>query len=496
MKLPKSFYNNISLVGAFVSTVSLFLIICFFIVSFLFGKGGAYLGLYAYILLPGVLLLGLILIPIGMFYTIQKSRKLNQPLPSRRLIIDFNIPQNRNAAATFIIGSIILMILTTIGSYEAFHYTESVNFCGTVCHQVMEPEYVTYQNSSHAKVKCVECHVGEGADWYVKSKLSGLYQVYSVIMEKYPRPIPTPISNLRPARETCLECHWPEKFYSTRIKHKQHFLSDSLNSEWNISLKMNIGGSHYGNHLKEGIHWHINPNVKIEYISTDEKREFIPWVRYINLTTNDTVIYQDTWMPLEESEIKTATLQQMDCMDCHNRPSHKYLVPSEFIDITLASGTLPKLPYIKSVAMEILKNEYATRDSALFAIRNTISDFYSEEYDTIPSDSIKVAIKVISEAYLKNVFPEMKASWDVYPDHIGHKVFNGCFRCHNDTHESAFGQKITRDCEACHSILSQGLRGKKHYSNINSSLAFKHPVDIELVWKESLCTDCHRYLYP
>src|SRR5512147_2459048 len=105
----------------------------------------------------------------------------------------------------------------------------------------MNPEFTAYRLSPHARVACVDCHVGTGATWYVRSKLSGLRQVYAVLTNSYDRPIPTPITDLRPARETCEECHWPEKFYARQLRNTKHYLTDSANTEWNISLQMKIG---------------------------------------------------------------------------------------------------------------------------------------------------------------------------------------------------------------------------------------------------------------
>jgi len=495
MKLPKSYYNAISLVGSILALISILLIIAVISISFFFHEGSSYLGLFAYIILPIFLILGLLLIPVGMIAAIRRSKKQNKPLAGQWKVIDFNNPQYRNAASIFFIVTVVFLLFSAIGSYEAFHYTESNRFCGTLCHKVMEPEYTTFQHSSHAKVKCVECHVGQGASWYVRSKISGLYQVYSVLASKYPKPIPTPITNLRPAKETCLECHWPEKFYSTRLLYRRHFLSDSLNTEWAIRLKMKIGGEHSTLNLQEGIHWHINPDVKIEYLSASPDNLEIPWVRYVNMQTNDTVVYQDTWMPLEAEEIASRETRLMDCIDCHNRPSHIYLQPSQFVDLGIASGDIPQLPHIKHLAMEILKESYHSVDTAMFEIGHRIKTYYYNNYPSLSDSLINKAIEAISLRYRKNIFPSMKASWDAYPDHVGHKVFNGCFRCHGNNHESSSGLKITRDCDACHSILQQGANKQLQEVSITESLGFKHPVNIDEVWKESLCTDCHRYLY-
>ncbi|MEK6552102.1 MAG: NapC/NirT family cytochrome c, partial [Bacteroidota bacterium] len=223
LKLPHSSQNWISLIGVTIALISLFMIIFLFAITFTSG-GGTYLGLVVYIILPGFLVFGLIMVPVGMFLKVRRDKK-HHVLPKREWPqVNLNDIRHRHAFFIFAIGTTIFLFLTAFGSYEAFHYTESVEFCGRLCHEVMKPEYTAYQNSPHAKVACVACHVGEGADWYVRSKLSGLYQVYAVTLGIFPRPIETPISNLRPARETCEQCHWPQKFYSRKLVTQRHYL--------------------------------------------------------------------------------------------------------------------------------------------------------------------------------------------------------------------------------------------------------------------------------
>jgi hypothetical protein len=399
----------------------------------------------------------------------------------------------------FIAGSVLFLLLTAIGSYKAFHYTESIEFCGTLCHKVMEPEYVAYQGSSHSRVTCVECHVGDGAGWYVKSKLSGLYQVYSVLFHKYPTPIETPIHSLRPARETCEECHWPEKFYSYNLHNQKYFLADTANTEWNILLKMKIGSENSALGLVQGVHWHINPNVQVDYISSSEKRESLPWVRYINKATGDTTVYLDIYETPDQSAMDTMELRLMDCLDCHNRPSHQFLPPQKFVDDLMASGRIPvELPEVKSLAMQVFNTSFTDRDSGSALIRESVHDFYNSGYPEVVAghpELIEEAIDGFLAGYNRNIFPEMKASWDAYPSHIGHTEFNGCFRCHNGNHESEDGKVISRDCNLCHTILAQGSAENYQTTSIDIPLEFKHPVDIDEAWKEMACSDCHRYLY-
>jgi nitrate/TMAO reductase-like tetraheme cytochrome c subunit len=73
-------------------------------------------------------------------------------------------------------------------AYSAVNYMDSVSFCGKTCHTVMQPEYTAYQNSPHSRVECVKCHIGPGAGWFVKSKLSGTRQLLAVTFNTYPRP--------------------------------------------------------------------------------------------------------------------------------------------------------------------------------------------------------------------------------------------------------------------------------------------------------------------
>ncbi len=497
IRLPESAYNFVSLIGATIAVISFFMMAFLFIIAQFHTEGGAYLGLVIYIILPAFLIFGLFLIPVGMYYQKKKRQKSIDADKDRFPKIDLNNIRHRNAFFIFAIGTVVLLFLSAFGSYEAFHYSESVEFCGTVCHSVMKPEFVAYQNSPHARVKCVECHVGEGADWYMRSKLSGLYQVYAVTIGEYPRPIPTPISNLRPARETCERCHWPEKFYANELRVEKHYLSDEVNSPWDIYLKMKIGAAHSALGLEEGIHWHINPNVKVEYASTDDQRENIPWVKYTNLETGEIKIFNEDGNSLETVELDSLGIREMDCMDCHNRPSHSYKPPAFFVNNALTAGSIPKeLPEIKYLAMEICAEEFTTEDSAMTFIENEMKTFYEENYPDVDTSLVITAVSGLQNEFSKNIFPEMKVRWDVYPNHIGHVEFNGCFRCHNDNLVTNEGNYISKDCNLCHTIIAQGSPENLQVAPINEQLDFIHPTDIDEEWREMLCVDCHTGLNP
>jgi len=500
MKLPSSAKNYVSIIGAVLAVFNLAAILSLMILSSFFNFGGSYIGLFIYMVLPAIMIGGLIMIPIGMRLNRKRARKaeaagevLNWP------ILDFNNVATRNASIIFVFGSVFLVIISSIGSYEAFHITESVEFCGKLCHQVMEPEYTTYQGSSHERVACVECHVGSGATWYVKSKLSGLYQVYSVMAKKYPTPIPTPIANLRPARETCEQCHWPEKFYDRKLRIEESYLADDANTEEIINLQMKTSSKMTSAGFEKGIHQHISPDVKIEYKTTSENRQVIPWVRYTNVKTGASEVFTDSENILSQAKLDSLETRVMDCLDCHNRPAHNYKNPQNFFDKSMSEGKIStSLPGVKQIAMQVLYKDYSTKDSAFLAIRNQVTAFYQSGYPeliTSNKSEIEAAIQEIQNGYSKNIFPFMKSSWKSYPNNIGHMESDGCFRCHNDRHSTEKGKLISKDCNLCHTILAQGNPGNMEYSKDFEPLEFKHPVDIDDAWKTEMCSSCHSQLY-
>lgn len=496
MKLPKSMYNWLSIAGFIIAVNALALMILFLITSVFIDTGHAYLGLYLYIVLPALMILGLILVFAGMVIKMKKLKKETTDLNQHWPVLNLNIRKQRVHLGIASIVTLVFILISAAGSYQAYHYTESTGFCGTLCHSVMNPEYTTYLNSPHARVKCVECHVGDGADWYVKSKLSGLYQVYSVAFKKYPRPIETPIHSLRPARETCENCHWPQKFYAKKLRVQRSFLSDSVNSDWNISLLMKIGPDFSSQGLQEGIHWHINPDIKIEYKAATKDREMIPWVKYTNLKTGESHTYTDQENMPEASKLDSLAAREFDCMDCHNRPSHQFNATPVVLNNALLAGTVPKdLKYIKKAAMRALREPFTTTDSAKTLINNSIHAYYQEKHPEIfaaNKDLIDKAISGIQHEYLKNNFPEMRVTGTTYLNHIGHLSSDGCFRCHNGRHVNEKGKVISKECNLCHTIVAQGPGGKIKSVAFDQDLPFEHPVDIGTDWLDYACTECHR----
>jgi hypothetical protein len=490
-RLPDIFYNWWSVVGAFVAVATFCVIVLLLLIDIFLEGTTLYLGLLTFMVLPCFFVAGLGLIAVGALRERRRrARGIVSPFP-RQIHIDFENSSHRNAVVVWTIGTAIFLLGTAVGTYKAYETTESVIFCGELCHNVMAPEYTAYQVSPHANVSCAECHIGSGAEWFVKAKLSGLHQVYAVLANTYQKPIPTPIENLRPARETCEHCHWPEKFFGGRQKLLPHFLSDEENTPYPISLLLNIGGGGTQGHA-EGIHWHVAKSHHMEYIATDHDRKDIVWVR---LTKDDGSVAEYTMGGASlDADVKTAHApRSVDCLDCHNRPSHNYRSPIKIVNQAMHLGKIDvSLPYIKREAVTALDQTYDTLPNALQAIEAHITNFYQEEYPDILTekpDAVSTSIAALKSVFQENLFPEMKVSWKAYPDHVGHSEFIGCFRCHGSELETGEGETISKDCNLCHTILSQGT--KDLASMTPGGLTFRHPVDIDGAELEANCTECH-----
>jgi len=472
------FRNWLSLTGLVVVVGSLFSFFLLLLLNALAHFANPYVGILTYLVAPVFLIIGLFLALLGAFLRHRQVAKKAGPLPPLR--IDLTRPRDRRLLGFFLAGSVLFLLISALGSYQTYHFTESVSFCGQACHSVMKPEYVTYLNGPHARVSCAECHIGKGASWYVRSKLSGTYQVYATVSDKYPRPIPTPVKNLRPAQETCEECHWPQKFVGNLERTYHYFLTDETNTPFTVRMLMHVGGGDPTHGPVGGIHWHMNVGNKVEYLATDEARQKIPYVRVTGLSQG---VVTEFRAPRFTNAVDEASLRQMDCMDCHNRPAHRYKTPDSAVNLAMALGNIDRgLPFIKSNALYVLTQTYTNETQALQSIATGLSEFY-------PNDArIQQATSTVQQIYKENFFPEMKADWQVYPDNIGHKDWPGCFRCHDGLHKTADGTRSIKanDCNACHTILAQGS-GAELDQLTPKGQKFKHPGD-EV---EGGCNDCH-----
>ena len=487
-KTPSLIENWISLCGIVLGASSFFAVVCLITLDFYRGFSNPYMGILTYLVAPGFLVAGLVLIVGGALLERRRRRKLAPGDVPRHPRIDFNIPRQRNTFLVVAIVTFVFLLFTALGSYRTYEFTESVQFCGMTCHAIMKPEYTDYQNSPHARVTCTQCHIGSGATWFVKAKLSGSYQVYAALAGKYPRPIPTPVKNLRPAQQTCEQCHWPQKFYGAVERVRTHFLYDETNTSYTVQMLLRVGGGDPTHGPVGGIHWHMNVANKVEYVASDEARQVIPWVRITDHTGHSTV-YQAKDSKLTPAQITEASMRRMDCIDCHNRPTHIFQPPNDAVDVSMSLGHIdPSIPSIKKNSVAVLTEEYPTQAEAEQKIADKLNAQYSK---TVDPEKLNSAIAELQKIYRDNFFPEMKSSWKAYPNNIGHLNWPGCFRCHDGEHVSPEGKAISADCNSCHTIIAQGS-GNELKTLSAQGLQFQHPAaELGDAWKGMKCSDCH-----
>jgi hypothetical protein len=451
--------TRLGLLGAVLTTSSAILIIAVLLLSLLGFETSPYLGVLAFLILPGLFVLGLLLMPLGSW--LERRRQLRGGGDASLPVFDLNVPAMRRRLLVFAGLTVANLVIIGAASYKGVEVMDRAQFCGS-CHSVMDPEFTAYSRSPHSRVACVQCHIGPGASWFVKSKLSGAWQVVSVSLNLYPRPIPTPVKNLRPSRDTCEQCHWPTRFVGDRLRVLTRHEEDEKNTPKNTVLLMHVGGGDAGH----GIHRHVAPGVQIRYLA-DPKRETIATVE---LTDKYGEVHRFEPKPPEGKPAPSTegmVWRTMDCVDCHNRPTHQYRSAEFEIDAAIQDGRIDRsLPFIRREGLKALKTEFPSADAAKAGISKALTEFYEKQFPDLLKErrgSVEKAARELAEAWRVNVWPQMNITWGTYPSHLGHPnpngpevpgASNGCWRCHDDNHVTADGKSISQDCDLCHAVLA------------------------------------------
>jgi nitrate/TMAO reductase-like tetraheme cytochrome c subunit len=493
-KAPRLFRNYTSYIGAAIVVASFSSIVLLLLLEVTGASDNPYLAIFTYLLFPAFLVFGLLVILVGMLRERRRRRHLSPSEIAAYPKLDLNDPRSRRKFFVFLGFAFVFVFMTVFGSYRAYEYTESVAFCGQTCHTPMKPEFTAFQASPHARLRCVDCHVGPGPGGYVRSKFAGVRQLFGVIFNNYSKPIRTPVHNMPAAEGTCAHCHWSEKFYGNQLRTFVHYAYDEKNSFGQTRMLINVGGGSATSGPVSGIHWHMNIANEITYASTDDERQVIPWIRVKDRQGNVTE-YLASNAQLTPEQIANAPKRRMDCIDCHNRPAHVYLPPDVAVDNSFAAGKLDaSVPYLKRQAIEVLTKPYATNDEALNSIASGLDGFYRASYADVyaqKGDAIKGAIAEVQRIYQTYFFPEMKTNWQTHPNNIGHFYSQGCFRCHDGEHKSSSGKVISNDCRICHTVLDQIA----DVTPGEQPATFQHPVNLGDL-AELKCTVCHKNTGP
>jgi len=432
--------NWLSWSGAILTTLSFMAFVTTQIYLSMYGaKHGPYAGIFAYVLIPALFLAGIMVIPLGLLiYRNQFQARMellkDKPLRLVRLIA--------------ILTAVNLAVLGTAG-HEAVQYMDTEQFCGVVCHTVMSPTYETHKDSPHAHVACVECHIGSGAVAFAKAKISGMRQLAAILFDTYERPIPAPMRGHFELSESCHDCHWPERQLHDKLVVRTHYADDDAVTPATNVLMMKIGGATLGG-ARSGIHWHANPDIKITFASPDGKRNKVSWVQYIDAKGKERIF---TTEDVDAKAPPQGELRKMDCVDCHNQPSHNFQDPGAAVDAAIAAGSISRsLPAIRKNALATLRKTWS-RDTATDAIKKDLEQTYAgASLAEEARAQLAPASEAIAKIWMRNIYPEMKITWGTYPNFLGH---NGCMRCHDGEHMDQSGEAITADCAKCHTVVAE-----------------------------------------
>lgn len=452
LSIPLAARNPISITGVLVTTVSAVIFLIVYLAELLGLHTNPYIGIVCFLILPGVFVCGLLLIPLGVWRERRRARAGIVRAPMTWPVLDLNDPHQRRVTLAVTALTLANVVIIALASFKGVEYMDSVEFCGQVCHEVMQPQFVSHQSGPHARVGCVQCHIGPGANWFVRSKLSGTRQLFAVTFNTHSRPIPSPVENLRAARDTCEQCHWRAQFHGDKVRAFREYGDDAPNSESLTVMRIHVGGGAESLGPVRGIHWHTSASNVIEYIATDDKRQVIPWVR---LTTKGGVVKEWVAEGVTDAQLAKGERRLMDCMDCHNRPSHTFSGTAErAVDRSMAVGEIDRsLPFVRREVVRLLKQPYPTREAARSGIEAGLMTFY-RDLDQSAFDGRRPALRrtvaAVQQLYDRNVFPAMKVTWGTYTNNLGHMDFPGCFRCHDESHTAKDGSTISQDCEMCH----------------------------------------------
>jgi hypothetical protein len=449
IRLPAAARNPVSLVGAALATAMAVLFLVLFLLELLGYLTNPYMGLLVFVSVPALFVLGLLVIPVGVWWDRRRHHRPKGDVPEWP-IIDLRRPRQRSVLLGVLVLTMVNLVIVSLAAYGGVHYMESAEFCGEICHTTMEPEYAAHEVWPHAQVACTSCHVGPGANALVESKLAGARQLLLVSTGRVTKPVPSPVTTMRPAREICEQCHWPEKFHGDKVRVIRDYADDEANTETVTTLRVHVGGGSRALGIGTGIHWHMNLDNEIEYIATDEKRQTIPYVRFRDRRGN---VREFTAGGTTPEQLAAGTRRRMDCLDCHNRPAHTFAAtPERAIDTAIAQEGIPRgLPFVRREAVAAVRGDYPNREAALAAIAESLNGFYRNSSGA-DAAFVRRAIAATQDVWARNVFPQMNVTWGTYPNNLGHVDFPGCFRCHDDEHKASDGSVIRQDCELCHSI--------------------------------------------
>jgi nitrate/TMAO reductase-like tetraheme cytochrome c subunit len=456
--LPRLWANRVTLLGSAIATVAGVAIGLFLIIDLIAPGRNAYGGALLIVALPLLLVLGLLLIPVGLWIE-RRRRPTLSPSPIEAAFA--TALHDRGARNRIVFLALITLVnvgLVAFAGQKSIHYMDSPGFCGGACHSVMQPQWDAYRHSPHANVDCVACHIGSSS--YVKAKLNGVGQMWKLATRSFHTPITMPVDKLLSSQQTCERCH-SQRYVGNRLKVYTHFGTDKDNSPLVDAFMLHVGGPNPRTGKYDGMHWHANPDVEVRYQFLDDARARIG---KIDVYERHRLVASFLPPGKHESAVGERT---MDCVDCHNRPAHQLdASPKDAIERALDAKLLSaKLPFIAKVGASLLARCDAPRDEAEAFFRRELGESYRREHPEVRLAGLELdaSAKALTELYRLNVYPALKLGFGSHRNDLGHggsQGVGGCFRCHDTQHEAKLADGTTKtlgqDCDSCHERIAMG----------------------------------------
>lgn len=442
--------HPLAIAGALIATAAG---VCFIVLAVASLAGivhNPYAGLVVWIAIPALLVVGLLLVPLGMW--LERRRIAHHARPADWLVLDFRRTGVRRMVLIVIALTVVNVTIILAAGYGSLHYMDSPTFCGQVCHTPMRPQFTAWRAASHAGATCAQCHIAEGPVGFLRAKLAGVRQLGHALTNSYERPI-HPGAKMPPGAQagTCRACHRPEQATGDQIRVVREYADDECSTETRTVLQMHLGA---GGASGRAIHWHADPAIRVEYATTGEGDETIPYVKVTEANGRVTEYVASDAAP-EMAHPPATALRVMDCIDCHNTVGHPMApTATRAVDQAIALGQINRrLPFVRREGVRLLTVAYASEEAAMTGIDRDLPAFYASQGGAIDVQAIAQTVSALQAEYRRSVFPSMKVSWGAYPSHKGHTIATGCFRCHDSSHTDKTGAAISGDCDYCHKQL-------------------------------------------
>lgn len=345
-------------------------------------------------------------------------------------------------------GAVLTLVLlglaatvATMGGVAAWEYTNSDAFCANTCHQVHPEEPVAHSASAHARVKCVECHMGRLSTLELMLiKPTHVNELWGMVVG-YERP--RHATTMPPARDSCEACHRPDARHDDTVRTKARYADDASSTETRTTLVMQTGG----------IHRHIAQ--EITYVATDPARQRIPWVQ-ARAADGMVTTWHDPTSGITPQQIEKLERRRMDCVDCHNASGHPFGNPANLVDEAIRAERISRaIPSVKARALAVIAQAQSltgTKAERAAAIDKALEADRPKQAKPELEKAERAYKEEMRRILLQTTFSHKDLGWKTFPDNLGHNDFPGCFRCHDGKHLDGSGQAIRVQCTLCHAL--------------------------------------------